>query len=71
MITGNHEVLSLQKDKKNITCYPPISEVMSTVGPIEINGCTVLMSFADDKDPTIDQTVAEMLIESFMRRCTA
>lgn len=49
----------------------PAPEVMSTMGPIEINGCVISMSFAEKEDPAIDQAVAEMLIESYMRRCRA
>ena len=71
MITGNHEVLSLQKDKVNVVCCTPEAELMSMSEPIEIGDCSVTMSFAEKADPTIGQAVAEMLIESYMRRCGA
>ena len=44
---------------------------MSSMGSLELGDCIVTMSFADKTDPTIDQAVAEMLIESYMRRCRA
>ena len=71
MITGSHDALSSQKDKSNVGCDHPIPEVLSGMGSIEINSCMVSMSFAEKEDPAIDQAVAEMLIESFMRRCRA
>ena len=71
MITGSHDALSSQKDKSNVACGHPVPEVTSTMGPLELNDCMVTMSFAETADPTIDQAVAEMLIESYMRRCRA
>ena len=71
MIARNHDALSSQKDKSNVACGSSIPEVMSTMGSIEINGCEVSMSIAEKEDPAIDQAVAEMLIESYMRRCRA
>ena len=71
MIARNHDALSSQKDKSNVSCGTSALEVMSTMGPIEINGCVISMSFAEKEDPAIDQAVAEMLIESYMRRCRA
>ena len=69
MITSTHDAVSSQKDKSNVTCCYGNREVMSTMQAIQINGCSVTMTFADKTDPTIGQAVAEMLIESFMRRC--
>ena len=71
MITGNHDALLSQKDKNNVACHQLVPEVLSSMGPLEINGCMVSMSFTEKEDPAIDQAVAEMLIESFMRRCRA
>ena len=71
MITGNHDALSSQKDKSNVACGHPIPEVMSSMEPLELGDCIVTMSFAGTEDPAIDQAVAEMLIESYMRRCRA
>ena len=71
MIARNHDALSSQKDKDNVACCASRPEVMSVRGPLEINGCIVTMSFAEEEDPGIDQVVAEMLIDSYMRRCRA
>ena len=71
MIAKNHDALSSQKDKSNVACGHPIPEVMSSMGILEFGDCTVTMSFAEKEDPAIDQAVAEMLIESYMRRCRA
>lgn len=71
MIAGNHDALSSQKDKRNVGCGHPTPEVMSSMGSLELGDCIVTMSFADKTDPTIDQAVAEMLIESYVRRCRA
>ncbi len=71
MVAGIHDVLLSQKDKDRTTCYTPKTEVMSTLKPLAINGCIITMSFAEKVDPAIGQSVAEMLIESYMRRCGA
>ena len=71
MITSIHDAVSLQKDKGNVVCCTPEAELMSMMEPIEIGDCSVTMSFAENADPTIGQAVAEMLIESYMRRCGA
>lgn len=42
---------------------------MSIKEPMLINGCRITVSFAETADPTINQDVSEMLIESFLRRC--
>lgn len=71
MITSIHDAVSSQKDKGNVVCCTPEAELMSMSEPIEIGDCSVTMSFAEKTDPTIGQVVAEMLIESYMRRCGA
>ena len=71
MVTRNHDTVLLQKDQKEAACSRPAPEAVSAMGPVEIKGCMVTMSFADEKDPAIDQAVAEMLIDSYMRRCSA
>ena len=71
MNAENHDALSSQKHKGNVACCHPVPEVMSSMGSVKLGDCIVTMSFADKKDPTIDQAVAEMLIESYLRRCRA
>ena len=71
MVTRNHDTVLRQKDHKEAAGCRLVPEAMSAMGPVEINGCMVTMSFAEEKDPAIDQAVAEMLIESYMRRCSA
>ena len=71
MITSIHDAVSSQKDKGNVVCCTPEAELMSMMEPIEIGDCSITMSFAQKADPTIGQAVAEMLIESYMRRCGA
>lgn len=39
MISGNHDALSSQKDKRNVGCGHPTPEVMSSMGFLELGDC--------------------------------
>lgn len=68
MITSTHDAVSSQKDKSNVGCCFPNREVTSTVEPKEINGCKVFMHFAEQENPRVQVSIANLLIEAFLKR---
>lgn len=57
-----------QKDKSNVACCDLNTEVMSVVEPKEINGCKVFMHFSDQENPQVQISIANLLIEAFLKR---
>ena len=57
-----------QKDKSNVACCDPNTEVMSVVEPREINDCKVFMHFCDQVNPQVQISIANLLIEAFLKR---
>ena len=68
MTATAHDALSSQKDKRNVACCVPEAEVMSNMEPMEINGCKVFMHFAKDYKPEVRVDIANLLIETFLKR---
>ena len=68
MMANVHDAVSSQKDKSNVGCGVPDTEVMSTVEPKDINGCKVFMHFAERENPQVQVSIANLLIEAFLKR---
>lgn len=68
MITSTHDAVSSQKNKSNVGCCVPDTELMSTVEPKEIKGCKVFMHFAEQENPQVQVSIANLLIEAFLKR---
>ena len=68
MTTRTQDAISSQKDKSNVTCCGFDTEVTSTVEPKDINGCKVFMHFAEHDNPQVRVSIANLLIEAFLRR---
>ena len=68
MMANVHDSVSSQKDKSNVGCTAPDPEVMSSMEPKDINGCKVFMHFAAQENPQVQVSIANLLIEAFLKR---
>lgn len=68
MIAIPNDKVSSHKDKGNVACCVSDTEVMSNMEPLEIDGCKVYMHFAADANPQVRISIANLLIEAFLKR---